>query len=138
MFSVESNPAGMCSTLSWRQNGLGRTKSKVVFFLLIMQMPQFVSLSLLVSGGTLKVIEVGYILRLRCRAVAAKVIPSSWHQFSATTATTATSGTSGTSGTVGKAQAPFLQNYQILRLKICQKIYTTQFLGKTILHTENA
>ena len=91
-----------------------------------------VSLSPLVSGGTLKVIEVGYILRLRCRAVAAKVIPSSWHQFSATTAT------SGTSGTVGKAQAPFLQNYQILRLKICQKIYTTQFSGKTILHTENA
>ena len=94
-----------------------------------------VSLSPLVSGGTLKAIEVGYILRLRCRAVAAKVIPSSWHQFSATTATTATS---GTSGTVGKAQAPFLQNYQILRLKICQKIYTTQFSGKTILHTENA
>ena len=135
MFSVESNPAGMCSTLSWRQNGPGRTKSKVDLFLLILQMPQFVSLSLLVSGGTLKVIEVGYILRLRCRAVAAKVIPSSWHQFSATTATTATS---GTSGTVGKAQAPFLQNYQILRLKICQKIYTTQFSGKTILHTENA
>ena len=134
MFSVESNPAGMCSTLSWRQNGLGRTKSKVVFFSSSCKAP-FVSLSLLVSGGTLKVIEVGYILRLRCRAVAAKVIPSSWHQFSATTATTATS---GTSGTVGKAQAPFLQNYQILRLKICQKIYTTQFSGKTILHTENA
>ena len=101
-------------------------------FYLHLAKPQFVSLSLLVSGGTLKVIEVGYILRLRCRAVAAKVIPSSWHQFSATTATTATS------GTVGKAQAPFLQNYQILRLKICQKIYTTQFSGKTILHTENA
>ena len=24
------------------------------------------------------------------------------------------------------------------RLEICQKIYTTQFLGKSILHTENA
>ena len=106
MFSVESNPAGMCSTLSWRQNGLGRTKSKVGFFLFILQRPRFVSLSPLVSGGTLKVIEVGYILRLRCRAVAAKVIPSSWHQFSATTATT---------DTTGKPQAPFLQNYQILR-----------------------
>ena len=102
------------------------------FFSIHLAKAPFLSLSLLVSGGTLKVIEVGYILRLRCRAVAAKVIPSSWHQFSATTAT------SGTSGTVGKAQAPFLQNYQILRLKICQKIYTTQFSGKTILHTENA
>ena len=96
-FSAVLNPAGMCSTPSWKRRGPGKTKSKVG------HSPSFkwnfvsyVFPLVLVSNCTSGVIVVGYILRLHCGG-AAKVISTSWQQFSAAGSTT------------------FLQNCQILR-----------------------
>ena len=87
-FSAVLNPAGMCSTPSWKQRGPGKTKSKVG------HSPSFkcnfvsyVFPLVLVSNCTFRVIDVGYILRLHCGG-AAKVISTSWQQFSAAGSTT--------------------------------------------------
>ena len=39
---------------------------------------------------------------------------------------------------LGRQLAIYIYIFPIIRLEICQKIYTTQFSGNRILHTENA